>query len=120
MSVQLQIEELPGYLVARFIGEGEMEEIWQRFGFIAEECKRANRKKLLADFTGHYGPITFVDRYFLGEKAQVFARHAIKVVTLARSEQLDPQRFGELVARNRGVNVRVFSDVRAALEWVLE
>jgi hypothetical protein len=120
MSIQLQIEESAGYLLARFTGFGEAEEICRQFEIIAEHCERAKRKNLLSDFTGFYGTITFVDRYFLGETAQLFVRYGIKIVALARDDQVDPQKFGELVARNRGVNVHVLTQYQAAEKWFRE
>jgi len=31
---------------------------------------------------------------------------------------IDPERFGETVARNRGMPVKVFTDLDAALSWL--
>jgi hypothetical protein len=43
----------------------------------------------------------------------------IKVAAVCRPEQLDPQRFGEMVARNRWVNARVFTSVEDAEKWLM-
>lgn len=120
MSIQLQLQELPGYVVANFIGDGAPEEIWQNFDRIAERCDRAGNKKVLIDSTGINGELSFIDKYFLGENAQIFARHGLKIATVLRSELIDSQKFGETVARNRGVNVRVFADVPSAKSWLFE
>jgi hypothetical protein len=118
MSVQLQIEETPNYLVARFIGSGVAEEVWQRFELIAEHCKRANKNKLLIDYTEAHGEISLWDRYYLGDFAQVFKSYKIKVAAVDRPDQRDPYRFGEMVARNRGVDIRGFTNVEDAAEWL--
>jgi len=120
MSVQLQIEEMSGYLAARFIGEGAPEEVWRQFELIAEHCDRTNNNKLLVDATGAQGPLCLTDRYYLGERSHIFARHGLKLAFVATREQIDPQLFGEMVARNRGVNARVFTDLQAAEEWLLK
>jgi len=52
MSIQLGMEEMPGYLAARFSGSGVAEEVWRQFELIAEHCKRAKNNKLLIDTTG--------------------------------------------------------------------
>jgi len=49
----------------------------------------------------------------------VFARHRIKVAFFSRPDQLDPGKFGALVAQNRGVSVDAFTDLCAAEEWLL-
>jgi hypothetical protein len=59
--------------------------------------------------------------YRVGERAEIFARcKLIKVAVAVRPERLDPQRFGEMAMRNRGVNARVFTSVEDAEEWLLE
>jgi hypothetical protein len=121
MSIQLQIEEMPDYLVARFNGAGKAEEVWRQYKLIAERCNRANKNKLLLDFTEAYVEASLADKYILGEQAQIFARYdVIKSAAVARPEQVDPERFGEMVARNRLVNARVFTNAEDALEWLLK
>ena len=121
MSIQLEIEEMPGYLAAKFTGVGAPEEIWRQFGLIAEHCKSANKNKLLLNFAEAHTGASLADRYFTGESAVIFARYKlIKVAMAARPEGIDPQRFGEMVMRNRGVNARVFKDAEEAEEWLLK
>jgi hypothetical protein len=120
MSVQLQIEETPGYLAARYTGAGTAEEAWRQFELIARRCKRANKNKLLLNFTEAHGKISLAERYFLGRKAQIFPRYMIKVAMVDTPERVDPQRFGELVLRNRWVDARVFTNVEDAKEWLLK
>jgi len=120
MSIQLQIEEMSGYLAARFVGEGKPDEVFHHFKTIAEQCNRANHKRLLLDITAAQGKFSTVDSYKFGETSRIFASHNLKVATVARPEQFDPQEFGELVARNRGINLCTFTDFQAAEEWLLE
>jgi hypothetical protein len=120
MSFQLQMEQMPGYLAARFIGAGSPGETSARFESIAEQCKRANNDKLLIDTTGYDVKFSVVDRFFLGIGGQIFAGHGIKVAFVSRPEQFDARRFGRLVAQNRGVTVETFSDFQSAEEWLLK
>jgi hypothetical protein len=88
---------------------------------MAEHCKRANKNKLLVDFTEAYVEASLTDRYILGEQAQIFARYkVIKTASVTRPERVDPEGFGEMVARNRGVNARGFTNVGDAVEWLLK
>src|SRR4030095_2979143 len=120
MSIQLQMEQMPGYLAVRFIGAGVPEEIWRQFESIAEHCKRTKNNKLLIDATGAVGKVSVVDAFLAAEESQIFARYGIKVALLRVPERMDLQNFAELVARNRWVNVRVVSDLQAAEEWLLK
>jgi hypothetical protein len=119
MRFQVQMGQMPGYLAARFIGAGVVEEVWRQFELIAEHCKLTKNNKLLIDSTGYDVKVSVGDRFFLGTSSQVFAIHRIKVAFVCRLEQLDPRKFGALVAQNRGVTVEVFTDLQAAEEWLL-
>ena len=120
MSVQLQTEQMPGYLAARFTGAGVAEDVWRHFDFIAEHCKRTKNNKLLIDTTRAEGEISLVERFLVAKRALAFAHYAITVAFVDLLERIDPQRFFELVARNREVNARVFSDLQSAEEWLLK
>jgi len=120
MSIQLQINEMPDYLAAKFTGAGEAGEIWRQYELIAEHCKRANKNKLLLDLTETYVRISLVDRYRFGDGAEIFVNYKlIKVAVACRPEQLDHKRFGEMVARNRWVNARVFTSLEDAEKWLM-
>ena len=120
MGFELQLEQMPGYLAARFIGAGEPGAVAARFESIAEHCKRTYNDKLLIDATRYNVKVSVTDRYFFGTSSQIFAVHRIKVAFVGRPEQLDERRFGRLVAENRGVTVEVFTDSQSAKEWLLK
>jgi len=119
MSFQLQTKQMPGYLAARFIGVGERGEASLQFESIAEYCELTKNDKLLIDTTGYDVKVSAFDRYLFGEALQVFAIHRIKVAFFSRPEQIDPRKFGVVVAQNRGVSVDAFTDFQAAEEWLL-
>jgi hypothetical protein len=121
MGFQLQIEEKPDYLAVKFTGVGTAEGVWRRYELIAERCKRANKNKLLLDFTEANVEASLADKYILGQQAQIFARYKVtKAAAVARPEQIDPERFGEMVALNRRVNGRVFTNAEDAVEWLFK
>jgi hypothetical protein len=120
MSVQLRIDEMPGYLIVRFIGAGATEEVGRQFESLAEKCKNTKKNRLLLDFTEVPADISLVDRYDLGRRTQVFAQYKCKVAALCKPERHDSQCFLETVARNRWVELRVFTNVEDALEWLLK
>src|SRR5215475_16128447 len=123
MSIQFQIEEMPDYLAVRFTGTGTVEDVPQPFESIAEYCKRANKNRLLLDFAGAYGygKLYLADRYFFGEQTQIFARYELlKIAVVARPERVDPEKFADVVAQNRGMNLRTFTNVEDARELLLK
>src|SRR5215470_12597051 len=112
MSIQLQIEQMSGYLAASFAGVPVPGEVLQQLELIAEHCKRTNNNKLLIDFSAVQAKFSIMDRYNFGEKSRLFAPH-IKIAAVVTKEQSDPQKFGEVVAQNRGINLRGFTDFQA-------
>jgi hypothetical protein len=120
MSVQLKLEQMPGYLAARFSGSGVAEDVWRQFELIAEHCKRANGDKLLIDITGAEGTVSIIEKYLAVEESRIFARYGIKVVFIETPERIDPRRFFLVAARNRGINVEAFTDFQSAQEWLLK
>ena len=120
MSVQLQIDEMPGYLKARFIGAGATEEVERQFESLAEKCKSTRKNKLLLDFTEVPADISLVDRYELGRRTLVFAQYKCKVAAVCKPEHHDSTCFLGTVAQNRWADPRVFTNVEDALEWLLK
>jgi hypothetical protein len=121
MSIQVQIEEMPGYLAVNFTGAGTAEDAWRQFELIAEHCKRANKNKLLVNFTEYRADVFLHERYFLVNRTTIFAHYGvIKIAGVDKPGRLDPQNFEEIVARNRGVNARAFTNVEDAEEWLLK
>jgi hypothetical protein len=120
MSIQLQMEQMSGYLAARLIGSGALEEALQQIELIAEHCKLTDNNKLLMDATGVEVPTpSLVDRFLAAERLGIFARYRIKVAFIDIPERMDPQKFEVLVAQNRWVSVDAFTDFQAAEEWLL-
>jgi len=120
MSLQLQMDEMPGYLAARFTGGGVPGEALDPIESIAERCKSTNNDKLLIDITGFEGKISTVDRFLFGERLGIFAPYKIKVALVSKPEQIEPRKFAVMLARNRGVTIEVFTDFQRAEEWLLK
>jgi hypothetical protein len=121
MDFQIQMEQMPGYHVARFIGAALPDEGPRQFESIAEHCKLTNNHKLLIDATGFEVIKPYLtDAFFVGERYGIFARYGIKVAIVCGPKLIDPAKFAALVAQNRGIKVEAFTDVRAAEEWLLK
>ena len=120
MSIKLQMENASGYMVAKFTGEGKPEEALLSFEQIVEQCKNTNNHRLLIDCTEAKTEMTIVDMYEQGEGAKIFKRYGIKVAVVVPEQKLEPEKFAEMVARNRGVNACVFTDHQTAKEWLFK
>jgi hypothetical protein len=83
------------------------------------ECKAARLRGLLVNGTGlTHPPVTTTDRYTIGTTVVASGDVSLKVAFVGREDQLDPQQFGALVARNRGFQVETFETEDEALLWL--
>ncbi len=119
MSLELIFEKKDNWTLARCVGTVIPSQIPVVYAQMAEECQRTNITKLLVDVTEALIPTSTTDRYAMGYHAVILMQHRIKVAFVATPAQIDTERFGELVMKNRGVNARAFTDLPAAQEWLL-
>lgn len=86
------------------------------------EAAVAARDSVLLDVRQVTGRVPgIIDRFEIGVRV---AEHylesdpRVRLALLGHEPMIHPERFGELVARNRGADARVFTDEAAALEWI--
>jgi hypothetical protein len=86
------------------------------------EAALANRETVLVDVRQVSGRIpTILDRFEMGVRIATHYRDSeprIRLAVLGHEPMIHPDRFGELVARNRGADARVFTVESEALAWV--
>jgi hypothetical protein len=90
-----------------------------------DTCLLYNKKKILVDITQVTGNVPFFDRFQYAEAlAQYKSIHALtgvsKIALFGNEPLIDKNRFGETVAVNRGVNIKVFTELNDALAWLNE
>ena len=95
-----------------------------RVGELAfREAARASRKAVLIDVRRVTGRVPSVlERFDFGvriAKHYLESEPRIRVAVLGDEPMIHPERFGELVARNRGGDARVFTDETMALDWLV-
>ena len=90
--------------------------------FVAESirsCLNRQRDRLLVDISGlrNFNP-TATQRYEMGDLASRLRGGLTRVAIFGTPGQIEAQ-FGTVVARNRGLDVRAFTDRDEALRWLL-
>jgi hypothetical protein len=77
---------------------------------------------LLIDTTrlSGFGPPGTVDRFEFGDRCARAAGGAVKAAFLAKSEMIDSDGFGLIVARNRGFQTSIFASESDAVQWLLD
>jgi hypothetical protein len=127
MGMILSICAGSGLLRVIATGEFSLAEAERTFLEILDAVARHQTEKILLDGRELQGEPGIIQRFLYGE----FAAHAVaRYITergVSRASQfayvlqepvLDPQRFGETVAVNRGMWVKAFDNLEDALGWL--
>jgi hypothetical protein len=82
-----------------------------------------NRHKILIDVTNVTGSIPYIDRFYYSKNLAEYSinnsfNKANSIAVVGKEPIVDKDRFGETVAVNRGLNVRVFTDMEDATMWL--
>lgn len=117
MDGDLRLIERKGYLEALVSGPYSLDRFKSLMRTAAQATKEKKLKALLLDMRGLVGSPSTLDRHELG-RSGVEHKVDFRVAALVTPEQ-SQDTFASTVARNRGVNVRTFTDRAKALEWLL-
>ena len=79
-------------------------------------CESENLSKALFDLRAINENISAMDRYDMGIQVAKFFGPRIKVASVAQASFINY--LAENVAVNRGGNLRAFSDIEKAMEWL--
>lgn len=77
--------------------------------------------EMLANVRGlnwSFASVTIFDRYSMAVRWADVAGSNLRVVLVARSEMLDPDKIALLMAQNRGASGEVFTEEAEALAWL--
>ncbi|HVN97184.1 MAG TPA: hypothetical protein VMT62_12215 [Syntrophorhabdaceae bacterium] len=82
------------------------------------EARNKGHNRILLDLTRWSKPKNEMVRYTIGKYLSEVIRPPLKVAVLSSPDVLN--RFAETVATNRGAQLRVFSDEKLAIKWLLK
>lgn len=116
----IEFDHRPKYLYAFVSGEDDNLEITRNYWLeMLEECRKHGFDKLLVE-ENLQGSLSMQEVYeFASEYAGLGFREILVAFVDRHPEQQQLNRFGELVATNRGGRIRVFDSVGEAKQWLL-
>ena len=126
MSMRLAIRPESGLLNVDAMGTFSLKEAKRAFVEMLEAVARHNTKKVFFDGRKLVGKPETMERFYYGEFAaqtiKDFAQRGVSPSTqfayVLKEPILDPTRFGETVAVNRGMLVKEFDSPEDALRWL--
>jgi hypothetical protein len=121
MDYELVLVEHPGYLHATGRGRRTPENALRFLRESGQACIASGRGALLLEMA-FTGPMLDTSMIFEVVMARSADGSRLRKIAYVDHDQDAPARirFAETVARNRGVNVRLFDDIVAAREWLAE
>jgi hypothetical protein len=115
-SYDTEVRENPRYLHVIACGDYRFEHSQNLISFVRDEALKRRQQLVLVDLLGVPQPIPDYERFELGSlAAQELRELKLAVVDLTEA----PDKFAELVAANRGANIRIFTTEADALSWLL-
>jgi len=112
-------------LGVKLAGEFNLDEAQNAFLGVLESVRREHTDKVLVDGTGMTGEPETFQRFLYAAFAAMavsdFKDPSMRMPKFAyalKPPLLDPERFGETVAVNRGMNVKTFETVQEARDWL--
>ena len=126
MSMMLKISTEAELLRIAATGRFSLREAKRTFVEILGAVASHDSEKVLFDGRELKGKPTFIQRFYYGEftadavrKFRIeYSHRAPKFAYVLAPPVLDLDRFGEIVAVNRGMNVKAFDNLKDALGWL--
>lgn len=85
---------------------------------IMATCVRRGFVKAIADARLQTGDLPIFEWHTLATGFELSWPRAVRLAIVDKPERIKPDRFLETTARNRGIDVMVFSEFDAAVEWL--
>jgi hypothetical protein len=120
MVENLKITPEGSYIYCDYTGEFSVDMGMECIDALVEACVKHECYKAILDCSHMSGEMGIFQRFQVIQHAEVTRDIALKTAILARDEQVLPDKFAETVAINRGINLRVFTDIDAAKRWLEE
>jgi hypothetical protein len=123
MSISYEIKPLPTHIHVKGEGSYVLADAVQIIGEALAAAGAHRQPRILIDARNITGDLSTMQRFEFSEAVvQLYsckpAGCAALIALVGNEPLLDPDRFGETVAVNRAVPVKVTTDIKEALDWL--
>ena len=126
LSMLIKVTAEPRFLRVIASGDFTQEQAEKTFLEVIDAVAIHKTAKILFDGREVIGEPTIMERFYYSNfAARTVARYAAEsgkpapqFAYVLEEPVLDPNRFGEKVARNRGMNMKVFDNLEEAFTWL--
>jgi hypothetical protein len=121
--IRYEVELRPEHVVLTCAGIFSRSEAFRVNDEAFDIAAKEGRRNILIDARQVRGRVpTIFDRYEIGvniARSWLEQLPRVRLAILAHEPMIHPDRFGEIVARNRGADARAFTDEAEAMRWLL-
>ncbi len=125
MGLDLHVEQKPDYLLITVRGGFDLQSAKETSRHSLKLLESHKQSKALVDIRNMTGPLSTMERYdYATFLAEIHAQHVLatgaplQVAYVGSESVIDPGRFGETVAANRGVHIKATTEMSEALAWL--
>lgn len=114
----LRIIQKDAYVRFDYTGEFSQAAGKQCIDAMVEACRRLQISKALLDCRKMTGEIEILEGFMVAQYGGKMRGFLTKTALVGREDQMFPDNFVENVAVNRGVNLKIFTDIEEAIAWL--
>ena len=114
----LKIIQKDAYVRFDYTGEFSQAAGKQCIDAMVEACRRLQISKALLDCRKMTGEIEILEGFMVAQYGGKMRGFLSKTALVGREDQMFPDNFVENVAVNRGVNLKIFTDIEEAIAWL--
>jgi hypothetical protein len=118
MSEDVRLIEKEGYLHFEFAAEFSIPAAKRAVDEMVNTCMKRNCTRVLFDCRRMTGPLSTMDRFDVAQYGSEKIERSIRIAMLGREDQVLPDKFFENVAVNRGMDLKLFTDIDEAVGWL--
>ena len=114
--LNVTVRRLPEFTSVKITGPASLEDFVGLIAKVGEQTLRHGDKRVLVDLLGVEGDMKFTEHFQLGEQAAQQLRHLEKMASVVPEDKIT--RTSEKVALKKGFQLRVFTTMSEAIQWL--
>jgi len=118
MNYQISVEQRPSYLYVTVTGTNSKETVMAYLQDIVAECEQRDCFRILVDERLEGPRLEMMDVFSVADQGSAKARGQFDAIAFVDEKMGDMSEFAESVAVNRGLPMRIFSNVGDAERWI--
>jgi len=116
MPFQFQTLVGPQFTLVTISGEAVLDAFGELIVRVGEISRQRNDRRMLVDLRSVQGALAFTEQFRLGQIVAAELRHLQKLASVVPKDRIT--RTSEKVALSMGMQLRVFTDMDEAAQWL--